>query len=102
MDAVYAVTDGERIACDQRDRVVHLNNELLVELSAARAELATAREIIEGNAAMIVELCDTITRLKAEGNTPPSDVRDPEPVKPAPKPPNPFREFPTDRRRIGG
>lgn len=71
-------------------------NEVLGQRDAARAELATALTIIENDTRLIVEQAAEIAALRAA-----AAFKAPEPERPVLKP-NPFREFPVDRRRIGG
>jgi len=74
-----------------RDRIA-----IRVELDAARAELATALLIIENDTRLITEQAAEIAVLRAA-----AAFKAPEPERPVLKP-NPFREFRSDRRRIGG
>lgn len=78
-----------------RAKVAQLTT-MTAERDAARAELATALLIIENDTRLIAEQAAEITALRAA-----AAFKAPEPERPVLKP-NPFREFPVDRRRIGG
>lgn len=80
---VELVSEGERIAVSERD--------------ACRSELLTAREIIDRDTRMIADQAALITKLMAASmahSAPDQELALPQP--------NPFRDFPGDRRRIGG
>lgn len=66
------------------------------EVGAAQAELTTARELIDRDTALILEQSREIWRLRDE-----VDAAKAGHVKATSGPPNPFRDFPGDRRRIG-
>lgn len=96
---VELVSEGERQAVKERDEANVRN----AKLSEANIELM---KIVERQAIALGDMCNVvaskearITELKEELVSRPAAFVDPGPE---PLKHNPFREFPSDRRRIGG